>query len=106
MEPSDFVKPDGSLMKPWDKNDFGANAWSVGARGMYVHTTPTDEHQVLAGKTPELSASHGCIHINPAERNEMMAKGYLQAGVKFIIKKYDAHLIPAPMRKAATTPKP
>lgn len=32
--------------------------------------------------------SHGCVHIQPVDRDEMMRKGYLKKGVVVEIKPY------------------
>ncbi len=40
------------------------------------------------------------------ERDDMVTKGYLQSGVRFTIKRYDAHLMPATMRKNVATKAP
>ncbi len=82
----------GTLLPAWNKNDFGNWAFNMtrsGARSAYyVHTTPDDEALTAGGGTPNLDQSHGCVHIRPADRAEMMALGYLQAGVKMTVKKY------------------
>jgi hypothetical protein len=91
----------GVLAKEWTKNDFGKVSWRIqNSPGLFIHTTPTDEHNLLS--TDDMSYSHGCLHIDPVERDEMMARGFLQGGVTLEIKKYDVHLVPEPMREMMT----
>lgn len=89
---SDLYDDKGALKTTWRQNDFGEWAWNLKREGSrsayYVHTTPDDEESFAAGKRAVLANSHGCVHVQPADRNEMMAKGYLRAGVKVIIKPY------------------
>jgi hypothetical protein len=89
---SDLYDEKGVLKSTWRQNDFGEWSWNLKRNGSrsayYLHTTPDDEASFAAGKRAELTNSHGCVHLQPAERNEMMAKGYLRAGVKVIIKPY------------------
>jgi hypothetical protein len=81
-------------------NDFGKKGWRIlGTDGQFIHTTPEDERTTLKGKTPELSASHGCVHLDPGGRNRLDARGFLQAGVTFTVRKYTAHLLPEAMRQ-------
>ena len=91
-----FFYDDGQLMTEYRKNDFGVWAWNLmtpGRRGpertaMYVHTTPADEGASSGGAEFELTQSHGCIHIRPADRDRMMDLGYLQAGVNLVVQPY------------------
>jgi hypothetical protein len=84
----------------WMVNDFGAEAWRIeGTAGQFLHTTPNDEESVMSGQTPVLSTSHGCVHLDPAERAEMSKLGYLQGGVTLVIKAYDQHMLPAELRQ-------
>jgi len=83
----------------WQVNDFGQEAFRIeNSPGQLIHTTPDDEAATLRGETPELSTSHGCIHIDPSDREEMSRLGYLQGGVQLVVKKYSAHLLPDAMR--------
>jgi hypothetical protein len=89
----------GSDERMYNQNDFGKMAFRLqGSPGFYLHTTPETEEQAALGEEVELSHSHGCVHLDPNERDEMIARGYLQAGVKFTIKKYEQHLLPNKMR--------
>lgn len=89
-----FRWPDGSLKATWDMNDFGNWSWNLlkdGQRSVYyIHTTPEDEAATAAGTPFLLQQSHGCIHIRPADRDEMVRKGYLKAGVPVEVKPYGA----------------
>jgi hypothetical protein len=54
----------------------------------FLHTTPDNEFQTAHGIPIELGESHGCIHIKPAAMDEMAQRGYLKAGVHFMVHKY------------------
>lgn len=79
----------------WIFNDFGKWSWNLmrgGKRtGYYIHTTAEDE-QTRANLRPYfpllLGQSHGCVHLDPKDRDEMMAKGYLRAGIHVHIMPY------------------
>ena len=78
-------------------------SWRIeGSPGQLLHTTPVDEEAVLAGKTPKLTTSHGCVHLDPAERAEMSRLGYLQGGVSLTVKAYTEHMLPAELRDMMT----
>ena len=88
-----FYDTGGTLMASWTKNDFGKWAWNLfrgGAKTVYyVHTTPDDElATVTPGATVSLDNSHGCVHLRPADRDEMMTKGYLKKGRIFEVRPY------------------
>jgi hypothetical protein len=105
----------GALIPKWNKNDFGETAYRVeGSPGLFIHTDPGTEKQLQQEKqsqgvsdeeslvhTPmELSHSHGCLHLDPYDRNRWMRNGYLQKGVTIVIKKYDEHLdVASPNKK-------
>ena len=87
-----FRLPGGTLKPSWDLNDFGKWSWNLlkhGARtAYYIHTTPDDERATAAHKGFLLSQSHGCIHIRPLDRDDMMKKGYLHSGREVEVKHY------------------
>jgi hypothetical protein len=103
-EKKDFYNEDGTLMATWTKNDFGETAYKVeGSPGLFIHTDPgtekklreeksdqkvTDESQ-LVHSPMNLSHSHGCLHVDPYDRNRLMREGYLAKGVTIVIKKYE-----------------
>ncbi len=87
----------------WQVNDFGQELFAIqGTAGQYIHTSPADEHAVLRGDEPELGVSHGCVHLDPAERAEMSRLGYLAGGVTLTVKSYETHLVPQKMRDKMT----
>jgi hypothetical protein len=105
--PKDEFYDGGTLLPKWTKNDFGETAYKVeGSPGLFIHTDPgteatlaqekkeqnvTDESQLV--HTPmELTHSHGCLHVDPYDRNRLMRSGYLQKGVTIVIKKYEETL--------------
>jgi lipoprotein-anchoring transpeptidase ErfK/SrfK len=80
------------LLPSWNLNDFGNWSWNLMQGGhrtaYYIHTTPDDEAATQARQRFVLSQSHGCIHIRPTDRDEMMGKGYLKQGVEVEIMPY------------------
>lgn len=98
MQRGDFFEG-GTLMAEWRLNDFGAAAYRIqGSPGLFIHTSPQDEETVLSGGTPVLTHSHGCLHVNPAERQRLEGEGFLQGGVQLVVKGYDVNLLPKGMR--------
>jgi hypothetical protein len=83
---------DGKLPPAWNLNDFGKWSWNLRRNGAhtayYIHTTPPDEAASASNQRLLLTQSHGCIHIQPADRDEMMRKGYLGAGIAVEVKPY------------------
>lgn len=106
MDRADFSDGKGGIITKWEKNDFGPMSWKVqGSPGLYIHTTPSDERITLSGRRPRLDHSHGCVHVQPAEREEMEKVGYLVGGATLIIKGYDEHMLAKPMRDRMERPK-
>lgn len=103
-DPAPVNEPD-TRIKTYNQNDFGDMAYKLipdqgkPDQGFYVHTTPQDEADTTLGKEVKLDHSHGCVHIEPHERDEMIARGYLQAGARFVCKRYDEHLLPEAARQ-------
>jgi hypothetical protein len=89
----------GETVMIWNRNDFGPIAWNLYPSDLYVHTTPDTE----AGTRPpdvarSLTCSHGCVHIDPRERDDMMKRGYLGPGIQFVVRSWDEHLLPDAVR--------
>jgi hypothetical protein len=99
----DIYQRAGGFSDVYKLNDFGEWAWNLTRKGsqtpFYVHTTPEDEEASEIGADLELSPSHGCIHIDPKDRDEMIERAYLREGVKLVVKKYSDHLLPEKIRK-------
>lgn len=96
-----FYDQAGNLIPVWNHNDFGMWAWNLTSHGArspyYVHTTPPNEAATAAHQRFLLTQSHGCVHIRPADRDEMMQKGYLKAGIAVDVKQYgDTRPTPKP----------
>ncbi len=89
----DMAKP---VVKKYVQNDFGETGFQVqGSPGLFIHTGPESEDRLSkAASEEELTASHGCLHVQPAKRNELMTEGYLQKGVTIVIKGYKDVLDP------------
>lgn len=67
---------------------------SAGERvhGEFFHTTPPDEAATVQGRPVKLTESHGCIHVKPAEIDEMIKKGYMKRGNSIVIHAYNEGL--------------
>ncbi len=100
------VTRDGETFRIWNKNDFGPISWNLVPSDQYVHTTPEAEAARAATPATEtsLAFSHGCVHIDPGERDEMVSRGYLRAGVLFIVHRWDEHLLPDEVRRDLLEP--
>jgi L,D-transpeptidase catalytic domain len=78
----------------WERNDFGRWGWQLMQHGhgtpYFLHTTPLNEAAFKADKNAiaDLSNSHGCIHIDPADRDDFIKKGYLDTGTEFEVRPY------------------
>ena len=95
------VTKDGATTWIWNKNDFGPIAWNLGPSDLYVHTTPHTEAQHAEtghGVPSSLGVSHGCVHIDPSERDEMVKRGYLAKNIVFVVRPWDDHLLPEEIR--------
>ena len=87
-----FYDHAGRVIPTWNLNDFGKWSWNLKKYGQrtpyYIHTTPADEEASETHRRFLLTQSHGCIHIYPDDRDEMMRKGYLKAGINVEVKAY------------------
>jgi hypothetical protein len=85
-----FYDDAGVPMTRWSRNDFGNWSWNMKQNGrrtaFFIHTTPQDE--AAGNKSFELQQSHGCLHIRPKDRDSMVRKGYLAAGISVVVKPY------------------
>jgi len=88
----------GNLRPEWIMNDFGEWSWNLMRDGKrtayYVHTTPFDEaFKRLPMERDAIfmlfGQSHGCVHLLPRDRDEMMQRGYLKAGIHIQIMPYN-----------------
>ncbi|HVY44244.1 MAG TPA: hypothetical protein VHB21_00135, partial [Minicystis sp.] len=93
------VERDGGVRWVWNKNDFGPIAWNLAPSVLYLHTTPDAETATEA--VFPLIVSHGCVHVVPRERDEMMVRGYLRQGVRFVVHGVGVHLLPERARRDA-----
>ena len=58
--------------------------------GAMFHTTAENEAQVAWQKPVKMTNSHGCIHLQPKDRNLLINLGGLKAGVTLVIHPYGA----------------
>jgi hypothetical protein len=86
----------------WVFNDFGA--WAVryfrdknrnkkldgkeSLSGEMLHTTPENEAEVATKKPVVLAPSHGCIHLNPTQREQLYIAGAFSKGTDLVIHSY------------------
>lgn len=102
----DYLGKDGQILPEWTKNDFGhlrgrLKSLKTGAlQGHMIHSSPfnqgtdtyySDTERLLDPKEAlsVLHVSHGCEHIHPRDLDEMVARGYLAPGTRFVIHGYD-----------------
>ncbi len=57
--------------------------------GEMFHTTPGNEAQASGGLKVALGPSHGCIHLDPIERDQLHAAGAFDKGNDLIVHRYD-----------------
>jgi hypothetical protein len=96
-------KPTSQLPGQWMVNDFGPLAVRFyedknrngrldppfeKLSGAMFHTTPQNEAETRAGVAPKMENSHGCIHLNPRDRDTLVGMKAFKAGVKLIIHTY------------------
>ena len=95
--------PDGDYVPDtWLFNDFGAMAvryfrdrtrnkkldTNESLSGEMIHTTPDNEAEVATAKAVTLTPSHGCIHLNPTERDRLHKAGAFERGSELIVHPY------------------
>ena len=56
--------------------------------GQMFHATPYDEMRHARKQSVRLVASHGCLHLKPAERDQLLAIGAFKPKTDFIIHDY------------------
>jgi len=88
----------GNLRPGWIMNDFGEWSWNLMRDGKrtayYMHTTAEDEAFKRLPLERDayfslIGQSHGCVHLLPRDRGEMMERGYLKAGIHVQIMPYN-----------------
>lgn len=95
----------GTLKIPdtWIFNDFGPLAirWfrdlngnrrldgRESLSGQMFHTTPENEAEHQRRSAVQLVPSHGCIHLKPSDRDELIRMGAFSAQTAFTVYRYD-----------------
>lgn len=114
LERADYLEADGTLMPTWRLNDFGhlrgrlRNLRTGQVVSHMIHSSPDNELTPRyyadtrawldsATAVAELRYSHGCEHIHPRDFDEMVSKGYLSPGAKFVVHGYDERYGGAPL---------
>jgi hypothetical protein len=85
------------LLAAWDLNDFGRASFNLRREGkgtvFYFHSTAADERNFsAAGPTGPILPyiqSHGCLRLQPTDREEMIRKSYLGEGVHVTVMPYN-----------------
>lgn len=90
--PSVWVFNDfGPIAIRWFKDTNGNKILDKNERlsGQMFHTTPQNEAEVSLGKPVQLTPSHGCIHLNPRDRDVIMNMGGFKPKTTFVVRKYN-----------------
>lgn len=89
--PSVWVFNDfGPVAIRWFKDTNGNKKLDQNERlsGQMFHTTPQNEAEVSLGKPVVLTASHGCIHLNPRNRDAIIDMGGFKPKTVFVVHNY------------------
>jgi hypothetical protein len=65
--------------------------------GEMIHTTPDNEAEAALGDPVVLGPSHGCIHVDPFDRDRLHRAGAFNRGTDLFIHGYDAK-VPVDLR--------
>jgi hypothetical protein len=71
-----------------DKNKNGKLDDGEELSGEMFHTTPDNEAQTALNMNVVLVPSHGCIHLKPTDRDNLLTIGAFKSGTKFKVYKY------------------
>lgn len=110
-----YLGTDGRVLPRWIANDFGhlrARLRSVATGAVQshmIHSSPDNEetaayHADTAPLTDPAEAlrvlrhSHGCEHIHPRDLDDLVARGYLAPGTRFVVHGYDEVFSGTPSR--------
>jgi hypothetical protein len=61
--------------------------------GEFIHSTPEDEAAAAKGQTRNLTSSHGCVHVQPHDIDEMVKFGYVKKNSYVYVHPYDRRVI-------------
>lgn len=106
LERASYLDKDGKLLPFWNKNDFGhlrgrLKSVATGTlQGHMIHPSAFNEGTATYFSDTErlrdpavalsvLHHSHGCEHIHPRDMDEIVARGYLAPGTRFVVHAYD-----------------
>lgn len=106
LERADYLNERGEVRPHWNANDFGhlrgrlRSVRTGVVQGHMIHSSPANQGvgayfsdtDALIDPVKALDVlhySHGCEHIHPRDIDEMVAKGYLRPGARFIVHGYD-----------------
>ena len=106
IERASYLDKDGKLLPFWNMIDFGhlrgrLKSVATGTlQGHMIHPSSFNEGTALYFSDTErlrdpavaltvLHHSHGCEHIHPRDMDEIVARGYLAPGTRFVVHGYD-----------------
>jgi len=77
-----------------DLNNNKKRDYNESLEGSMFHTTAENEAELKLGKTIDMTNSHGCIHLNPADRSHLTGLKAFRGGMDLIIHPYDKKYTP------------
>lgn len=77
-----------------DLNNNGRMDGKEKIHGELIHTTPENEADDWLGMQVDLGDSHGCIHVKPADIDDMINRKFLKKGALVVVHRYDEARIP------------
>lgn len=77
-----------------DKNRDGKrDAKTEPVHGEFIHTTPVDEANTALKRPVVLAESHGCVHVQPQDIDEMAKRGYLRKNTQVTVHPYHDRIV-------------
>lgn len=93
--PSKWVFNDfGPIAIRWFKDENGNKVLDAKERlsGQMFHTTPQNEAENSLGLGINLTPSHGCIHLKPADRDFLLGTGAFSPKTTFVVHRYEERI--------------
>ncbi|MCB9759927.1 MAG: murein L,D-transpeptidase [Alphaproteobacteria bacterium] len=101
-----YRNSDGSLPPTWTRSEFGhlrgllRDVRTGRTQGHMIHSSPyaeltkhyftdTEALDDAASALDLLRVSHGCEHIHPKDMDELVARGWMRPGTRFVVHGYD-----------------
>jgi hypothetical protein len=77
-----------------DRNNNGRMDGNERIHGEFIHTTPGNEAEEAQGDDVVLGESHGCVHVKPADLDDMVNRRFLKNGRVVVVHRYAESRIP------------